>query len=251
MRYLLTALLLLPVLVSAQELHTFSNGEVADADKINETHQYILNNASGGGGCSATQQDNSVLIECADGTSGVIAGAGTVVVYPEGELAPGDPIIYPTGDIVAMDANDVVLAKADALSSITFALTVTEEGQGLILTNLTDSQELLLTGSATYNTWVYFRDPDCGGSPFVSRTRANLIEVGGTFYAWTPDTAAQALLMKSRKEGGMVFRDTGEYYPNGECENGTYTVGAVPAAVFTPAPEILNAAYPVRLEQLP
>ena len=36
MRYLLTALLLLPVLVSAQELHTFRNGEVADADKVNQ-----------------------------------------------------------------------------------------------------------------------------------------------------------------------------------------------------------------------
>ena len=251
MRYLLTALLLLPVLVSAQELHTFKNGEVADADKLNESLQYILNNASGGGGCSATQQDNSVVIECADGTSGVIAGAGTVVVYPEGELAPGDPVIYPTGDIVAMDANDVVLAKASALSSITFALTVTEAGQSLVLTNLTDSQEVLLTGGTTFNTWIYFRDSACGGNPFVSRGFGNLIEVGGTLYAWTPDTGPQNLLMKSRKQGAMVFRDTGQYYPNGECENGTYTVGAVPAAVFTPAPEILNAAYPVRLEQLP
>ena len=53
MRYLLTALLLLPVLVSAQELHTFKNGEVADAEKINENFD-VLNNkiesadASGG-----------------------------------------------------------------------------------------------------------------------------------------------------------------------------------------------------------
>ena len=29
-------------------LHTFKNGEVADADKLNESLQYILNNASGG-----------------------------------------------------------------------------------------------------------------------------------------------------------------------------------------------------------
>lgn len=36
MRYLLTALLLLPALVLAQELHTFKNGEIADADKINQ-----------------------------------------------------------------------------------------------------------------------------------------------------------------------------------------------------------------------
>ena len=42
MRYLLTALLLLPALVSAQELHTFKNGEVADADKINENFQNLV-----------------------------------------------------------------------------------------------------------------------------------------------------------------------------------------------------------------
>ena len=36
MRYLLTALLLLPAFVFAQELHTFKNGEVADADKVNQ-----------------------------------------------------------------------------------------------------------------------------------------------------------------------------------------------------------------------
>ena len=110
MRYLLTALLLLPVLVSAQELHTSKNGEVADADKLNESLQYILNNASGG--CSATQQDNSVLIECADGTSGVIAGAGTVVLYPEGQISDTPVTNLPSGDIVILDANDVITARA-------------------------------------------------------------------------------------------------------------------------------------------
>ena len=43
MRYLLTALLLLPALVSTKELHTFKNGEVADADKINENFQSLDN----------------------------------------------------------------------------------------------------------------------------------------------------------------------------------------------------------------
>jgi len=43
MRYLLTALCLLPTLVLAQELHTFKNGEVADAEKINENFQSLSN----------------------------------------------------------------------------------------------------------------------------------------------------------------------------------------------------------------
>ena len=41
MRYLLTALLLLPTLALAQELHTFENGEVADAGKVNENFQSL------------------------------------------------------------------------------------------------------------------------------------------------------------------------------------------------------------------
>jgi len=41
MRYLLTALCLLPSLVLAQELHTFKNGEVADAGKVNENFQSL------------------------------------------------------------------------------------------------------------------------------------------------------------------------------------------------------------------
>ena len=48
MRYLLTALLLLPVIVSAQELYTFENGEVADADKINKNFDLLMEQISAG-----------------------------------------------------------------------------------------------------------------------------------------------------------------------------------------------------------
>ena len=81
MRYLLLLLLLIfPAFTSAQELHTFSNGEVADAEKINENFQYVLENATGSGGCSAEQDGSSVVITCADGTSGVLASEGTGVL---------------------------------------------------------------------------------------------------------------------------------------------------------------------------
>jgi hypothetical protein len=42
MRNLLIALFLLPTLALAQQLHTFKNGEVADADKINENFQNLV-----------------------------------------------------------------------------------------------------------------------------------------------------------------------------------------------------------------
>ena len=45
---LILLLVLLSTGAAAQTLHTFSNGEIADAEKINETHQYLLEKASGG-----------------------------------------------------------------------------------------------------------------------------------------------------------------------------------------------------------
>ena len=39
--------------------------------------------------------------------------------------------------------------------------------------------------------------------------------------------------------------------PHGECISGQFVVASQPAITYTPAPEITNAAYPVRLEQLP
>ena len=106
MKHLLFSLLLaFPVLASAQDLHTFSNGEVADAEKINENFQYVLENATGSGGCSAEQDGSSVVITCADGTSGVLASEGTVVVYPEDGIVGESPVqSWPTGDIVWQDA---------------------------------------------------------------------------------------------------------------------------------------------------
>ena len=80
MHYLLTALLLLPVLVSAQELHTFRNGEVADADKVNENFQTLnsrIQSIDGSGGrptisistdSAVTQRDHPFVANITDDT---------------------------------------------------------------------------------------------------------------------------------------------------------------------------------------
>ena len=61
MRYPIISLRLLPTLAFTQTLHTFKNGEAADAEQLNESLQYILNHASDGS--SATQQDNDAVFE--------------------------------------------------------------------------------------------------------------------------------------------------------------------------------------------
>ena len=81
-------LMLLPALVSAQELHTFSNGEVADAEKINSNFSILVGQIesisdSTATNCSVTQQNNTAVIECPDGTRAAIAGEGSVVVVPQ------------------------------------------------------------------------------------------------------------------------------------------------------------------------
>ena len=107
--------LLLPALSFAQVPHTFQNGEVADAEQINQNFNYVLENASGG--CTVEQVDNTAEITCADGTTAVVPGYGTVVVYPEGLVGEAPPTEYDTGQIVAYDANDVVLGEVKLATS--------------------------------------------------------------------------------------------------------------------------------------
>lgn len=111
-RLFVLILMACPALTSAQELHMFSNGEVADAGKINENFEVLKSQITDSVNCSAEQDGSSVVITCADGTSGVLAGEGTVVIYPDnGDVEQAEPVVYNTGDIVIMDAADVVLGK--------------------------------------------------------------------------------------------------------------------------------------------
>lgn len=80
MKKLIAPLLLISSsFVFGQELHTFSNGEVADAEKINENFEALKSEISGSGGCSAEQDGSSVVITCADGTSAVVQNTTTIV----------------------------------------------------------------------------------------------------------------------------------------------------------------------------
>jgi len=227
---------LLPGLAFGQELHTFENGQVADAQKINENFNYVLENASGG--CSATQQDNSVLIECADGTSGVIAGAGTVVAYPEAYSGVIDPSTVATGDVVLMDANDIVLGQAiDKWNNIyTIDLLIPDLGACFIHVYSGSAGEPISTGSN--RSQGYFQSDDCSGQMLIQASRwCEYIQ--GNYY------------FKGEAINGQVLSKS-ELWPDG-CrvqEKINSNTLALPSLITLP-PEILNAAYPVRLEQLP
>jgi len=89
---LLAILLLLPLSALAQKQvpNVFEDGTPALAAEVNENFEYVLENASGG--CSVEQVDNTAEITCADGTTAVVPGYGTVVVYPEGLVGEAPPL---------------------------------------------------------------------------------------------------------------------------------------------------------------
>ena len=93
----------------AQVPHTFNNGEVADAEKINQNFNYVLENASGG--CTVEQVDNSAEITCADGSSAIVPGYGTVVLVPEGSASGVVPAeVINSGTITLVDGSGDYLA---------------------------------------------------------------------------------------------------------------------------------------------
>jgi hypothetical protein len=100
------------------QLNTFEAGQPIRASEMNHNFEVVqeqieeISSSITDAGCSATQQDNSVLIECSDGTSGVIAGAGTVVVYPEGQIGEVPLAEYNSGEIVVVDGNGIALAQS-------------------------------------------------------------------------------------------------------------------------------------------
>ena len=249
MRLVLAVVFFLPALVSAQELHTFKNGEVADADKINDTHQYILNNASGG--CSVEQVNNTAEITCADGTTAVVPGYGTVMVFPEGGNGSLPDVTYNTGDVVVYDANDVPLARVLAAETNRYQVKLSvqdvAEAYRAYIANEADANEVVIRIYGAH--YIYLLDENCTGAVWKANSRwDSLSRHSGKLWAtpWPLDTNTQEnLLFKSRKlmSNGMLTE--------AGCENGEYVRETYLAVEYTPAPEILNAAYPVRLEQLP
>ena len=69
-------------IAEAQVPNVFEDGKPAKAAEVDESYEYVLENAIGG--CSVEQVDNTAEITCSDGTTAVLPGYGTVMVFPEG-----------------------------------------------------------------------------------------------------------------------------------------------------------------------
>jgi hypothetical protein len=213
-------------------------------------------------GCSAAQDGSSVVITCADGSSGVLASAGTVIAYPEGLLGEAPLIEYNTGDIVLVDADSIVLGPAvsDAADEYElFQMTVFSDSyrknRRLYVYNNPSESSVNVAASRSFNGTTtsrgYFLDESCMQDVFVPKNRSDLLELDGSIYAPSVADEVPVILFRSSRRSAFVNSNTGIKSPAGECEPMTATIEATLGIEYTPAPEILNAAYPVRLKQLP
>ena len=244
----------------ASDLERLTNGSIADAEKVMAHIDHLqdqIDNIISSGSCSAIQQDNNVLIECANGTSGVIAGAGTVVLYPEGKIGEVPANTLPQGSFAVIDANDVPLAGLninEAPSNITldgpaFRALLSPDNIDSMIVNLQDVEQVLLTG--TTNQPVYYSTSDCSGVPYSKGHTAGWLRHLGDDSYFILAAATQQFQAKSLRLAGYFETSNQTFYPAEACEETNVAVNAGPLSEFVVPEEIQNAAYPARAEQLP
>ena len=231
--------LLLPSLAwseAADGLNVFSDGEVIYAEQINENFRYVLEN----GGCSVTQIESRAVIKCGDGSEAVIAGGGQVIAYPAGSLSPDNFTSIGTGDVVAKDADGVVLGKILTASPDVYTISVAIDESGartMELGLLNDNDVGQVTTSAGGTS--YYSQSNCQGQ-ILPASPVRLMTVVGGGLAAVPDPEPVFTVAKSLSSS---------LYNNGECQEGETIRYFYLAYPFNLPNEILNAAYPVSAHQ--
>jgi hypothetical protein len=232
--------------VEAQEpapLIQFNNGEAADANDVNSNfnnHEQRLQALEQYQGCSAAQDGSSVVITCADGSSGVLASAGTVIVYPEGSSPPVDLSVLKTGDLVLVDANDKVLTPIRGGGDGTY-LAELQVGGSYILANIYNDET---TSSVVLDCYacmtpLYYTEQDCKGQALVNNTSYLLKDPEDNWLAASEQTQ-------------RISQVASSVWSYNVCANGEYiSTFFYPIFPYVPPAEIINAAYPVRASQLP
>ena len=216
---------------------------MADADKINQNFNYVLENASGG--CTVEQVDSSAKITCADGSTAVVPGYGTVVVYPEGGIIGDSPITsWPAGAIVFMDANGAMIAEA---STGVGSTTVVLDGSRGAFYNDPQTESVELTGWGGGSD-LYFLGNDCSGQSFVIGLAEGSVgpfyEKEGALYVRDSSAVIADILFESKQRSAWAEFGTNTYRPDGECISGQFVVASQPAITYTPAPEITQRRLP-------
>ena len=193
--------------------------------------------------CSATQDGSRVIIRCNDGTSGILASAGTVVTYPEGQSPPVDIEEIPTGAIVVQDAAGVILGEYWTMSDDAYFTKLPGvngfNNINALLENDHVNQDVVVKIRSGF---LWYNEVGCTGTVFIERL-PNEVHLGpNNTYLIAASPQHYAQLMKSKYN-----MDSQGCIDDEEAFSG-YVYPAVP---YYFADEIINAVYPIALEQLP
>lgn len=216
-----------------------------------------------GSSCSVNQNGSSVLVSCTDGTSAVLASNGAVLIAPEVVTEPSDISTINTGDIIVVDNNNTLLGVVSAsfgpnLGNIV-EIAPNINGKDLASLSNTLSGEIFIGAYFLgNNNTLFFTEPDCQGPALV----LNGYQDGVMFTGDYRDPARQYFLSGTIHLDGTVLSKstyTTQRYFSGNvisesspCTNQDNALTAPwLAEKFSLADELLNATYPIALEQLP
>lgn|GEM_PF-2976147 len=212
-------------------------------------------NGADGSSCSVQEIDGGVIVSCTDGTSAVLANSGTVILVPEGVTGDAETFSYNTGDIVVVDDNGEVLART--IPSDTQQIQGFKVDLGFIqnvfwpravLYNDAASSTVKLTSyddGAPPQLW--YLTSDCSGPIWLSY---DFGVYDGDYFISDPSFPLETLLFGSRRLSDRYTSDDA-VLPASECKQVQFSGTARRGLVYSPATEIINAAFPARLEQLP
>ena len=124
--------------------------------------------------CSVSQVANTAEIQCGDGSSAILAGAGTTVVLPSGIIS-SDAINYLAGDIIIEGADGTIIGPLTGSlfnncykSSLSDHLDEFEQvsGGGTVkVCNISSLREVRIAPEEY--PLVYFQDENCSGQPWL------------------------------------------------------------------------------------
>jgi len=225
----------------------FSDGKIASAADVNtnfNNHELRLQAIEKAGGCSVTQKDSSIVVTCADGTSGVLASAGTVIAYPQGSSPLVDLTTLSTGALIVVDANEVVLAPLrQAYGEETFTIEL-PIGASYVLADLkndSDGEKVVLDCYGNCGR-IYYKGENCSGQAFVENPSYLQKQLDGSLLA--PMKSAESIPQVTLSQ--LIWTSNSV-----SCSNeGLADSSLFPVFPYTPSTQITNAAYPIKASQV-
>ncbi len=156
-----------------------------------------------------------------------------------------------------MDATGVILGEALGASNGRYQILIEVPGfpapggfDYVFISDVSATNTVQLFGLGEF----YFLEENCQGYPFIANHNPKWNSRTGEYFAFNPFadgpgfTSGENLLFKSWVRSTNIVNNSLNEFP---CLNEEIIAKAWLGIPFNPAPEILNAAYPVSLQQLP